>query len=114
MHRSEVSANLIFPIYVYCHNGIPHLEKIVCGKFSLLESVTVTEFQVTEAYSSLDLTKAKYSIRRLSMVENKNVSVRINPSSFIVREKTKINMMMKMEFTINMFYLSCIKYMQIF
>jgi hypothetical protein len=29
---------------------------------SLLESVIVTEFQAPEAYSSLDLTKAKYSI----------------------------------------------------
>jgi hypothetical protein len=74
-----VSANLIFPIY--CHSGIPHLEKIFCGKWlqiffvtrsSLLESVIVTAFQATEAYSSLDLTKAKYSIRRLSMVEKEN------------------------------------------
>jgi hypothetical protein len=56
---------------------------------SLLESLTVTEFQATEAYSSLDLTKAKYSISTLSMVEKENVSVRINPNSFIASEKTK-------------------------
>jgi hypothetical protein len=32
---------------------------------SLSESVIVTELQATEAYSSLDLTKARYSISRL-------------------------------------------------
>jgi hypothetical protein len=32
---------------------------------SLLESVIVTEFQAADAYSSLDLTKAKYNINRL-------------------------------------------------
>jgi hypothetical protein len=40
-----------------------------------LESVIVTEFQVTEEYPSLDLGKAKYSISRLSVVEKENVSV---------------------------------------
>jgi hypothetical protein len=55
----------------------------LCTRSSLLESVIVTEFQATEAYSSLDLTKAKYSISRLSMVEKENVSVRINPNSLI-------------------------------
>jgi hypothetical protein len=44
---------------------------------SLLDSVIVTEFQATEAYSSLDLTKAKYSISRLFMVEKQNASIRI-------------------------------------
>jgi hypothetical protein len=38
---------------------------------SLSESVTITEFQATEAYTSLNLTKAKYHISRLAMVENK-------------------------------------------
>jgi cyclophilin family peptidyl-prolyl cis-trans isomerase len=37
---------------------------------SLLESVIVTEFQAAEPYPSLDLTKAKYSINRLSMVDD--------------------------------------------
>jgi hypothetical protein len=46
----------------------------LCTRSSLLESVIVTEFQATEAYSSLDLTKAKYSISRLYMVEKKNVN----------------------------------------
>jgi hypothetical protein len=36
---------------------------------SLLESVNVAEFQATEAYSNLDLTKAKHSNSRLSMGE---------------------------------------------
>jgi hypothetical protein len=53
---------------------------------SLLDSVIVTEFQATEAYSNLDLTKAKY-ISRLSVVEIENVSVRINPNRFIACEK---------------------------
>jgi hypothetical protein len=41
-----------------------------------------TEFQETEAYSSLDLTKAKY-ITRPSMVQTENVRVRISPDNFI-------------------------------
>jgi hypothetical protein len=40
---------------------------------NLLESVIVRESQATEAYSSLDLTKAKYSISKLSMVEKENI-----------------------------------------
>jgi hypothetical protein len=56
---------------------------------SLLESVIVKELQATEAYSSLDLTKAKYSISRLSMVEKENISVPINPDSFNACEKRK-------------------------
>jgi hypothetical protein len=55
----------------------------ICTRSSLLESVAVTEFQATEAYSNLDLTKAENSISRLSKVENENVSVRINLNSFI-------------------------------
>jgi hypothetical protein len=51
----------------------------------LLESVIIA----TEAYSSLDLTKAKYSISRLSMVEKENVNLRIIPSHFSVCEKRK-------------------------
>jgi hypothetical protein len=58
-----------------------------CTRPSLLKSVAVTEFQATEAYSNLDLTKAKNSISRLSKVEKENVSVRINPNSFIAREE---------------------------
>jgi hypothetical protein len=38
---------------------------------SLLECVIVTEFQATEAYSSLDLTKAKYSIIDCVRLERK-------------------------------------------
>jgi hypothetical protein len=70
-HQSDdacyaVSVNLIIPINYY--SDTPCLGKIYCGKVlqnflsmrsSLLESVTVTEFQATEAYSISDLTKAK-------------------------------------------------------
>jgi hypothetical protein len=56
---------------------------------SLLKSVIVTEFQVTEAYSSLDRTKAKYSISRLFMVERENVILRISPSNFSECEERK-------------------------
>jgi hypothetical protein len=49
---------------------------------SLLESVLVTEFQTTEAYSNFALTKAKYSINKLSMVEKEKVIVQINPNNF--------------------------------
>jgi hypothetical protein len=54
---------------------------------SLLELVTVTGLQATKAYSSLDLTKAKYSISRLSAVQEENASVQIHPNNIIAREK---------------------------
>jgi hypothetical protein len=60
-----------------------------CTCSSLLESVIVTEFQATEAYSSLDLTKAKYRISRLSMVQKENVIVQISPNNFSACEKIK-------------------------
>jgi hypothetical protein len=53
----------------------------LCMRSSLLESVLVTEFQTTEAYSNFDLTKAKYSVNKLSMVEKEKVIVRINPNN---------------------------------
>jgi hypothetical protein len=43
---------------------------------SLLESVTAIEFHATNAYSGLELIKAKYSIITLSRVENEEVIVR--------------------------------------
>jgi hypothetical protein len=42
----------------------------LCMRSSLLESVLVTELQTPEAYSNLDLTKAKYNVNILSKVEN--------------------------------------------
>jgi hypothetical protein len=56
---------------------------------SLLESVTITEFQATEAYSSVDLAKAKYSSSRLSTVEKDNDIVRIRSINFSACEKRK-------------------------
>jgi hypothetical protein len=54
----------------------------LCTHSSLLESAILTELQATEAYSSLDLTKEKYTcISRLTMEEKENVSVRINPNN---------------------------------
>jgi hypothetical protein len=91
-----LSENLSF--LIYCHNDIQNLEKILswkmaadflCMRSSLLDSVVVTEFQATEAYYSLYLTKAKYSISKLSKVEKENVIARIIPSNFIVCEKRK-------------------------
>jgi hypothetical protein len=84
-----MSASLIFPMNY--HSDIPYLGKIHCGKgpqilffmcSSLLESVIITEFQETEACSSLDLTKAKYSIDRLSEVQKENVILPISHSNF--------------------------------
>jgi hypothetical protein len=63
------------------------VENFLFMRSSVLESVTVTEFQAKEAYSSLELTKAKYSISRPSVVEKENVSVRINHNSFIPCKK---------------------------
>jgi hypothetical protein len=56
---------------------------------SLLKSVNVTEFQPTKAYPSLYLTKVKYIIRRLSMVENENIFTRISPSNLLHVKKEK-------------------------
>jgi hypothetical protein len=56
---------------------------------SLLESVIVTEFRAAGAYSSFNLTKAKYSISRLSKVEKENVIVLISPSNFSACQKIK-------------------------
>jgi hypothetical protein len=61
----------------------------LCTRSSLLESVIITGFQATEAYSNLDLTKAKYSFSRLSMVVKENVIVRINLNNFIACGKRK-------------------------
>jgi hypothetical protein len=54
---------------------------------SLLVLVIVTEFQTAEAYSNLDLSRAKYSISRLSMAEKKNVILGINCRNFIAYEE---------------------------
>jgi hypothetical protein len=48
---------------------------VLCMLSSLLESVIIMYFQATEAYLSLDLTKVKYNISRLSEVEKENVIV---------------------------------------
>jgi hypothetical protein len=50
---------------------------------------------------SLDVTKAKYSISRLSVVEKQNVVIRINPSNFVAHEQ-EINIMMKIKITVNL------------
>jgi hypothetical protein len=46
----------------------------LCMRSRFLESVIVTEFQVTEAYSGLDVTKRKYSISRLPVYPQKLAS----------------------------------------
>jgi hypothetical protein len=69
---------------------------------SLLESVIITEFQATEAYSNLDLTKAKYSMSTLSVVEKVVYELTLIVS---LHEKKEINMMMKMKFTISIQYI---------
>jgi hypothetical protein len=56
---------------------------------SLLGSVNVTEFPAAEPYSNLDVTKVKYSVSRLSMVEKEDASVQINANNFIVCEERK-------------------------
>jgi hypothetical protein len=63
-------------------------------RLKLLESVIVTELLPTETYPSLDLTKAKYSIIRLSMVgkestakECNDLAVGIKPKFFMGTKK---------------------------
>jgi hypothetical protein len=61
----------------------------------------VIEFHATEPYSGLDLTKANYIIIAQSVVEKENVTVRVKSSSIIGFEKNKTNILMKINFTIN-------------
>lgn len=56
----------------------------------LLESLTITDFQATEAYSYVDLGEAKYGVSRLSMVKKENVILQMNPSNFIACRKIKL------------------------
>jgi hypothetical protein len=49
---------------------------------SLLASIKVKVFHATEAYSSLDLSKVKHNIRRLSVDEEEKVIARIKPNNF--------------------------------
>jgi hypothetical protein len=65
-----------------------------------LQSVIIKEFQAAEAYSRLDLTKAKYNISRLSNVEKENVILQTNPSNFSAFEK-ELEMTMNVKFSIN-------------
>jgi hypothetical protein len=47
--------------------------------------------RVPSSRSNLDLTKAKYSISRLSVVEKENVRVRINPNTIFLLRVRKEN-----------------------
>jgi hypothetical protein len=53
---------------------------------SLLASVDTIEFQTTEAYSNLDLTKIKYSTYKHYRERNLKVMERIRPKSFMHSE----------------------------
>jgi hypothetical protein len=55
----------------------------------LLESIIITGFQTTHEYLSSDLTKAKYSVSRMSKVEKENIIVRISPGNFSACEKSR-------------------------
>jgi hypothetical protein len=66
-------------------------EKFLCMCLNLLESEIAKEFQATEACSSLNLTKAKYGISRLSLVEKEIMGVRISPDNFTAGEKENQN-----------------------
>jgi hypothetical protein len=58
----------------------------------LLESVTIIDFQGTEAFPSFNLTKTKCIIHKLFMVKKENVTVSNNLSNFSTYEN---NNMMK-------------------
>jgi hypothetical protein len=82
------------------------LEKTVVAKgckFSLyallLESVIVTKFQATKAYSNLDLIKTKYSIIRLVCGGRGKFELTI---VILLHVKKKIDIMMKVNFSISM------------
>lgn len=67
------------------HNDTKLKKKSSASMRSRFKSVIVIVFHSAEAYSNLDLTKAKYSTTKLSVVKNENV-VRINPSNINARE----------------------------
>jgi hypothetical protein len=54
---------------------------------SLLASVDVTEFQTTDAYSSLDLTNVIYTLSIHSRDEKLKVMLQTRPNSLIQWEK---------------------------
>jgi hypothetical protein len=59
---------------------------------NLLESVTVTDFQATGAYSGLDLTRIKQRISKLSMAKKGNVMVRTNHSNIIDLSRVRVTL----------------------
>jgi hypothetical protein len=56
---------------------------------SLLAPVDAIEFQITEAYSNLDLTNVKYIAYKQSREENLKVMERIRPNGFMQSENMK-------------------------
>jgi hypothetical protein len=53
---------------------VARFPNVVCMNSSLLEWIIVIEFHATGSYSSLNLTKEKYSIDEPSVVENDNAN----------------------------------------
>jgi hypothetical protein len=74
---------------------------------SLLASVDVIEFQTQDAYSSLDLTNVIYNLCIHSRDEKVKVMLRTRPNSLMQREKSMVDVVMKMKFRMN-------KYSQVF
>jgi hypothetical protein len=62
---------------------------------SFVESVDVIEFQTTEAYSNLSLTKAVYNESRQSKEENLKVIERIRPKILMHSENRKFTWLRK-------------------
>jgi hypothetical protein len=69
----------------------------------MLKSGAAVKFKATQVYSSSDLTKANVSINKPSTAEKENVVWQINTSNFLACEKKKINMLMTVMFTNNVY-----------
>jgi hypothetical protein len=65
---------------------------------SLLALVDAIEFQITEAYSTLDLANVKYSTYKQSREETLKVMERIRPTRFVHSENMKSTYLRKCYF----------------
>jgi hypothetical protein len=98
----------VYAFLINYHNDTEYLgKKYFCGK-GLQFFYTLKFFGIGNR-NRIHATKNifKYgayqrSIITLCMLENKNVSVRIKPCNFVACEENKINMLMRIKFTVNM------------
>jgi hypothetical protein len=65
---------------------------------SILASVDVTDFQIKESYSNLDLTNVKYTTYKQSREENLKVMELTRPNNLVHPESMKLALLRKYNF----------------